>query len=133
LMLISGTMIAIALGECFQNLNWNFRPRVLAIGLCNYLLYYLLNLLDGLLFTPLPRMTTGISFGSLPHLLRRSGFRLVMATSRGGPPGGKNHHSLFLRPPMARVGMAISGRMGDLSADLLRDRAGCGALYPSLL
>lgn len=59
LMLISGTMIAIALGECFQNLSWRFWPRLIAIGLCNYLLYYLLNLLDGLLFTPIPHMTTG--------------------------------------------------------------------------
>lgn len=60
LMLISGISIAIVLGECFQGLNWSFWPRVLVIGVSNYLLYYLLNILDGLLFTPLPHMTTGI-------------------------------------------------------------------------
>jgi hypothetical protein len=68
LMLISGTMIAIALGECFQNLSWSFWPRLLAIGLCNYLLYYLLNLLDGLLFTPIPHMTTGFFADLFPAI-----------------------------------------------------------------
>jgi hypothetical protein len=60
LMLISLVSIAIVLGECFQRLNWGYWPRLLSIGICNYLLYYLLNLLDGLLFTPLPHMSTGI-------------------------------------------------------------------------
>lgn len=60
LMFISGIRIAVVLGECFQRLSWSFWPRMLAIGVCNYLLYYLLNLLDGLLFTPIPHMTTGI-------------------------------------------------------------------------
>jgi hypothetical protein len=60
LMLITGIMIAIVLGECFQRLNWSYWPRLLSIGICHYLLYYLLNLLDGLLFSPLPHMSTGI-------------------------------------------------------------------------
>ena len=60
LMLISGITIAIVLGECFQRLTWSFWPRVLSIGICHYLLYYLLNILDGLLFTPLPHMSTAI-------------------------------------------------------------------------
>jgi hypothetical protein len=59
LMLITGIMIAIVLGECFQRLKWGFWPRLLSIGICHYLLYYALNLLDGLLFTPLPNMSTG--------------------------------------------------------------------------
>jgi hypothetical protein len=59
LMLISLMSIAIVLGECFQRLNWSYWPRVLWIGICHYLLYYALNLLDGLLFTPLPNMSTG--------------------------------------------------------------------------
>jgi hypothetical protein len=60
LMIISGITIAIVLGECFQRLSWSFWPRLLGIGICYYLLYYVLNILDGLLFTPLPNMTTGI-------------------------------------------------------------------------
>jgi|GEM_PF-1425437 len=68
LMLISGISIAIVLGECFQRLNWSFWPRLLAIGMCNYLLYYLLNLLDGLLFSPLPHMTTGIISDLFPAM-----------------------------------------------------------------
>jgi hypothetical protein len=59
LLLISGITIAIVLGECFQRLSWSFWPRLLSIGICHYLLYYALNLLDGLLFTPLPHMSTG--------------------------------------------------------------------------
>jgi hypothetical protein len=60
LMLITGITIAIVLGECFQRLNWSYWPRLISIGICHYLLYYLLNLLDGLLFSPLPHMSTGI-------------------------------------------------------------------------
>lgn len=59
LMLISVMSIAIVLGECFQRLSWSYWPRLLSIGICHYLLYYALNLLDGLLFTPLPHMSTG--------------------------------------------------------------------------
>jgi hypothetical protein len=59
LMIISEISIAIVLGECFQRLNWSFWPRLLAIGMNHYLLYYALNLLDGLLFTPMPNMSTG--------------------------------------------------------------------------
>jgi hypothetical protein len=59
LMLISVSSIAIVLGECFQRLSWSYWPRLLSIGICHYLLYYALNLLDGLLFTPLTHMSTG--------------------------------------------------------------------------
>jgi hypothetical protein len=59
LMIISEISIAIVLGECFQGLNWSLWPRLIAIGICHYLLYYVLNLLDGLLFTPMPNMSTG--------------------------------------------------------------------------
>jgi hypothetical protein len=60
LVIVSEISIAIVLGECFQRLSWSFGPRVIAVGICHYLLYYLLNLLDGLLFTPMPNMSTGI-------------------------------------------------------------------------
>ena len=61
-------MIAILLGECFQGLNQRYWQRLLSIWLCNYLLYYLLNVLDGLLFSPLPNMGTGIVSDIFPAL-----------------------------------------------------------------
>lgn len=60
LMFVSEVSIAIVLGECYRRLSWSFWPRVFALGISHYLLYYLLNLLDGLLFTPMPHMSTGI-------------------------------------------------------------------------
>jgi hypothetical protein len=69
LMLISLMSIAIVLGECFQRLNWSYWPRLLSIGICHYLLYYALNLLDGLLFTPLPNMSTGFVADLFPAFL----------------------------------------------------------------
>ena len=68
LMMISGIIIAITLGECYRRLHWSFWPRMLAIWLTNYLLYNLLNLLDGLLFTPFPHMSTGIISYLFPAL-----------------------------------------------------------------
>jgi hypothetical protein len=61
-------MIAILLGECFQKLNQCYWQRLLSIWLCNYFLYYLLNALDGLLFSPLPNMGTGIVSDIFPAL-----------------------------------------------------------------
>jgi hypothetical protein len=69
LMMISEISIAIVLGECFQRLNWSFWPRWLAIGINHYLLYYALNLLDGLLFTPIPNMSIGFFSNLFPAFL----------------------------------------------------------------
>jgi hypothetical protein len=61
-------VIAIVLGECFQGLYPRYWQRLLSIWLCNYLLYYLLNTLDGMLFSPLPHMSTGIVANIFPAL-----------------------------------------------------------------
>jgi hypothetical protein len=61
-------VISIVLGECFQGLYRRYWQRMLSIWLCNYLLYYLLNILDGLLFSPFPHMSTGIVANILPAL-----------------------------------------------------------------
>lgn len=61
-------VISIALGECFQRLYRHYWQRLLSIWLCSYLLYYLLNILDGLLFSPLPNMSTGIVSDVFPAL-----------------------------------------------------------------
>jgi hypothetical protein len=58
LMLLTSVLIAILLGECFQRLYASYWLRLGAVFLCHYLLYYALNTLDGLLFTPLPNMST---------------------------------------------------------------------------
>ena len=69
LLLVSGIIIAITLGECYRRLHWSFWPRLVGIWLSCYLLYDLLNLLDGLLFTPFPHMSTGIISNLIPAFL----------------------------------------------------------------
>jgi hypothetical protein len=61
-------VIAIVLGKCFQGLYHRYWQRLLSIWLCNYVLYYLLNILDGLLFSPFPNMSTGIVANVFPAL-----------------------------------------------------------------
>ena len=58
LLFLTLILLAILLGECFQRLYPRYWQRVLAIWLCHYLLYYTLNNLDGMLFTPIPHMST---------------------------------------------------------------------------
>lgn len=65
---LSMVVIAIVLGECFQRLSRQYWKRFLSIWLCNYLVYYLLNMLDGMLFTPFPNMGTGIISNIFPAL-----------------------------------------------------------------
>jgi hypothetical protein len=65
---LTQVIIAILLGECFRGLYPRYWQRLLSIWLCNYLLYYLLNQLDGLLFSPLPHMGTGMLSSILPAL-----------------------------------------------------------------
>lgn len=69
LMFLSGIPVAILLGECFRRLYGNYGLRVFFIFMCQYILYYLLNLLDGLLFSPLPNMTTAFFADVVPALL----------------------------------------------------------------
>jgi hypothetical protein len=67
-MLFTLVVIAIVLGECFRKLYRPYWQRMLSIWLCNYILYYLLNTLDGMLFSPLPNMSTSIASNIFPSL-----------------------------------------------------------------
>jgi hypothetical protein len=68
LTLLTLVVISILLGECFQDLYPRYWQRLLSIWLCNYLVYYLLNTLDALLFSPLPNMSTSIVANIFPAL-----------------------------------------------------------------
>ena len=89
LMVISEISIAIVLGECFQMLKWSFWPRWLAIGINHYLLYNALNLLDGLLFTPMPNMSTGIFSDLFPAFLSAAVIAWLWRPKTGTIPAGK--------------------------------------------
>jgi hypothetical protein len=89
LMIISEISIAIVLGECFQSLNWSFWPRLLAIGINHYLLYYVLNLLDGLLFTPMPNMSTGFFSDLFPAFFAAAVIALLWRPKTGTLPASK--------------------------------------------
>ena len=67
-MFLTLVVISIVLGECFQKLYASYWRRFIFIWLCNYILYYLLNTLDGLLFSPFPNMSTGIVSNIFPAL-----------------------------------------------------------------
>jgi hypothetical protein len=68
LMFLSGILIAMVLGECFRNLYHNYWQRLLVVWLCNYLLYYLLNILDAFLFTTMTNLSTGMISSLFPAL-----------------------------------------------------------------
>jgi hypothetical protein len=68
LLFLTQIVITIVLGECFQQLYRRYWQRMLSIWLCAYLLYYLLNTLDGLLFSPLPNLSTSIVSSIFPAL-----------------------------------------------------------------
>ena len=67
-MFLTLVVLSILLGECFQRLYPRYWQRLLSIWLCNYLLYYLLNILDGLLFSPIPHLGTGTVANIFPAL-----------------------------------------------------------------
>jgi len=66
LMVLSAVPFAIVLGECFRQLPLRYGPRALASIVCTYVLFYLVNLLDGFLFSPMPNMSTGIFSNLFP-------------------------------------------------------------------
>ncbi|MEJ2601425.1 MAG: hypothetical protein P8Z00_24070 [Anaerolineales bacterium] len=86
LMFVSEISIAVVLGECYRRLSWSFWPRVLALGISHYLLYYLLNLLDGLLFTPMPHMSTGIVLDLFPAFFAAAVIALLWRPEKGVLP-----------------------------------------------
>jgi hypothetical protein len=75
LLFISGIPMAILLGECFQRLPFNFGQRVVTAWVCHYILYYLANLLDAFLYSPMQNMSTSILSDLFPSL----GMALIIA------------------------------------------------------
>jgi hypothetical protein len=68
LMLLSELLLAVVLGECFQRLYQAYWQRLLALWLCHYLLYSALNTLDGMLFTTVSNLGTGLVGNLFPAL-----------------------------------------------------------------
>jgi hypothetical protein len=69
LLFLSAILVAILLGECFRKLPLNYWQRALASAVCYYILFYLENLLDGLIYSPLPNMSTALFSDLFPALL----------------------------------------------------------------
>jgi len=100
LMLLSGILIAILLGECFRRLYSRYWHRFVSILLCTYLLYYLLNTLDGLLFSPLPNMSTSIVSDLFPALFAAAAIALLWRPNPEAlrPEGGPRTYLSFWKP-----------------------------------
>jgi hypothetical protein len=95
LMIISEISIAIVLGEYFQRLNWSFWQRLIVIGVNHYLLYYALNLLDGLLFTPMPNMSTGFFSDLFPAFFAATVIASLWRPKTGAISAGKILGKIF--------------------------------------
>ena len=99
-LILTQIIIAIVLGECFRGLYTRYWQRLLSIWLCNYLLYYLLNMLDGLLFSPLPNMSTGMISSILPALFMAAVIALLWRPGTAdSPDDGKVRAYLTARKP----------------------------------
>jgi hypothetical protein len=85
LVFLSGILVAVLLGECFQRLFVGYWPRMLSIWLCTYLLYYLLNTLDGMLFSPLANMSTAIFSSIFPALFAALAIAFLWRSASVGP------------------------------------------------
>jgi hypothetical protein len=74
---VTQVVIAIVLGECFGGLYRRYWRRLVSIWVCNYLLSYLVNTLDAMLFSPLPNMSTGIASNIFPALAMAAAIALL--------------------------------------------------------
>src|SRR5512138_3612732 len=90
LMFLSEILIAIVLGECFQRLYQKFWQRLLVLWLCNYLLYYLLNILDALFFTTMTNLGTGIVSNLFPALFASATIALLWKPGPGNWTDSRN-------------------------------------------
>ena len=90
LMFLSEILIAIVLGECFQTLYQKFWQRLLVLWLCNYLLYYLLNTLDALLFTTMTNLGTGLVSNLFPALFASVMIALLWKPGSGNLTDSRN-------------------------------------------
>lgn len=105
LMILSAIPAGIVLGESFRRVPLRYVTRALASAGCFYVIFYAVNLLDGLLFNPLPNMTTAFFSNVFPALA--TGF-LVAAMWKPvkGPPAPRpaQRHWLFGRIALAWLG-----------------------------
>lgn len=69
LMFISTIPAVIVLGECFRRLPYRYALRALLSSITFYILFYLANLLDAFLFSPLLNMSTSFFSDLFPALL----------------------------------------------------------------
>jgi len=100
LLFLTQIVITIVLGECFQRLYRRYWQRMLSIWLCTYLLYYLLNTLDGLLFSPLPHLSTSIASNIFPALFAAVAIALLWRPGTVDSPSiGKVHAHFTTRQP----------------------------------
>jgi hypothetical protein len=85
LMFLSGILIAIVLGELFRKLDFKYWQRLLATWLCTYLVYFLLNTLDGMLYSPVINMSTGIVSNLFPSLFMSAVIAWLWRSTSAGP------------------------------------------------
>jgi hypothetical protein len=110
LMFLSETIMAIVLGECFHNLYANYWKRLLGLWLCNYLIYFLLTTLDGMLYTPITNANTSFVSNLFPALFLAAVVAGMWTPDKDSTAGEKRRKNLFaLRKPGSwawRVGLA---------------------------
>jgi hypothetical protein len=95
LMMLTLMLLAILLGECFQRLYPRFWQRWIWISVCTYLLYYLLNILDGMLFSPFANMTTGIVSELFPSLFAAAAIAFLWRPKRGAERAEGGRRTFF--------------------------------------
>lgn len=95
LLFLSEVVIAIVLGECFQRLYQSYWQRLLALWLCNYVLYYLLNTLDAFLFTTYANLGTNIVASLFPALFAAAVIALLWSPKPGSVAKGHSLQAYF--------------------------------------
>jgi hypothetical protein len=88
-------LLSIVLGECHQRWFTRYWHRFLAIWLSNYILYYLLNLLDALLFSPFPNMNTGFVSNLFPALAMAAVVALLWKPKTIASPDADGNRAYF--------------------------------------
>jgi hypothetical protein len=68
LMIPAGMIISIVLGELFKKLNQGFLERFVCIFLFNYIIYYLLQVFESVIFTTMMNLSFGIVSDIFPSL-----------------------------------------------------------------
>ncbi len=104
LMFISTIPAVIVLGECFRQLPYRYALRALLSSITFYILFYLANLLDAFLFSPLPNMSTSFFSDLFPALL--VGLITAWLWKPAGEPVGETVVDLAEAPANRQPGLA---------------------------